>query len=248
MAKLPNNIPFEQWVDHIFDHPVKKNAWYSRVNADWWDTEHLPTQAVSHLTRVFENPLTVLAKFSDDQIGQGLWYLLSASASNYAHSLKDRKVDLAKRLRCINAMFVTFQQLCTQRCLTTWDVEREPKKRANTQLDSVCYMWWDIVPLGGKPDGDDHIKLNAQILNVMTKELALNSEACQQSALHGLGHWYSYYPTQVEIVIDHYLAHSLKLRPELLDYAQKAQSRLCTVSRGQVPFLKSRATLCVTQI
>jgi len=220
MAKISNKISFEQWVDHVFDHTVKKNAWYWRNNDNRWDVEKLPAQAVSHLTRLFENPLTALAKFSDDQIGQGLWYLLDGSTSNYAHSLKVNKVPLSNRLRCFDAMFTTFQQLFTPRCLPTWDVEHEPKKRVGTQLDGVCYMWWDILPLHGTTAGDDDIAIGATVLAVLTKTLALKSEACQQNALHGLGHWY---PKPIETIIDQYLARSHNLRPELLDYAQDAR-------------------------
>lgn len=223
MAKLPNNISFEQWVDHIFDHTVKKNAWYWRDNHDWWDEEKLPAQAVSHLTRLFENPLTALAKFSDDQMGQGLWYLLNSATSNYAQALKVSEVALPDRLRCVDAMFITFQQLFAPRCLSTWDVEHEPKKRVGTQLDGVCYMWWDILPLHGTTAGSDHVAIGTTVLAVLTKTLALKSEACQQNALHGLGHWYSYYPKPIETIIDQYLARSHNLRAELLDYAQDAR-------------------------
>lgn len=222
MTWLPNNISFPQWIDHVFDHSVKKNAWHMRKSAAHWQVERHAIQAVEYLTRLFENPVTTLARFSDDQIGQGFWYLVGSFS--YANTLKVREVSLPDRLRCIQAMFTTFEQLFGQRCLPTWDVEQESKKRASTQLDIICYMWWDIFPLIGSDKVDDHIAVSAEILSVLTKELALKSEACQQSALHGLGHWHLYHPNQVEAIVDRYTSRSPKLRPELLDYAQHAHS------------------------
>jgi hypothetical protein len=40
----------------------------------------------------------------------------------------------------------------------------------------------------------------------MEHTLWLNSLACQESALHGLGHWQALYPEQVAGIVDHFCA------------------------------------------
>jgi len=58
----------------------------------------------------------------------------------------------------------------------------------------------------------------------MTNALALDSIACQESALHGLGHWHGAYPDEVEAIVDRFLAAHPTSRPELLTYARSARS------------------------
>ena len=53
--------------------------------------------------------------------------------------------------------------------------------------------------------------------------LRLQSVACQESALHGLGHWAVDYNTIVRPIIDGYLSDNRALRPELRAYAEGAR-------------------------
>lgn len=57
----------------------------------------------------------------------------------------------------------------------------------------------------------------------MERTLQLDNIACQESALHGLGHWHSAYPKEVERIIDAFLQSNLNIRPELEQYAQSAR-------------------------
>jgi len=54
--------------------------------------------------------------------------------------------------------------------------------------------------------------------------LELDHIACQESALHGLGHWAHSYPERVEKIVDEFLTHNENLRPELKQYALQARS------------------------
>jgi hypothetical protein len=58
----------------------------------------------------------------------------------------------------------------------------------------------------------------------MADVLALDSVACQESALHGLGHWQAAYPHVVEATIDRFLAARPRARPELVAYARGARA------------------------
>ncbi len=75
------NLSFEEWIEHAFSREVRiqQAAWYFDPNHDWWDPK--PVEAVAYLTRLFEDPERTLCWFSDDQIAQGLTYLVGTSAS-----------------------------------------------------------------------------------------------------------------------------------------------------------------------
>jgi hypothetical protein len=57
----------------------------------------------------------------------------------------------------------------------------------------------------------------------MRRILAVDSVACQESALHGLGHWQRHYPTFVREAIDEFLTTRKNMRRELREYAQCAR-------------------------
>jgi hypothetical protein len=57
----------------------------------------------------------------------------------------------------------------------------------------------------------------------MASSLALSSAACQESALHGLGHWRRYDPQDVERIVDAYLAAGAPADPRLIGYAKAAR-------------------------
>jgi hypothetical protein len=84
-------------------------------------------------------------------------------------------------------------------------------------------MWWDIIPIGPDPDDTSCSSLDSAVLDVLTRTLALDSIACQEAALHGLGHWHFAYPEETKSIIDTYLAEA---RPEgpLLEYARQARA------------------------
>ena len=74
-------LPFDEWIEHAFAHEVRfqRASWFFDPDHDWWDPD--PGEAVSHLTRLFTEPEHSLRWFSDEQIAQGLTYLVSTSAS-----------------------------------------------------------------------------------------------------------------------------------------------------------------------
>jgi hypothetical protein len=57
----------------------------------------------------------------------------------------------------------------------------------------------------------------------MDATLKIDSIACQESALHGLGHWELFYPAEVAEIVDQYLKENPNLRSELKNYALDAR-------------------------
>jgi hypothetical protein len=84
-------------------------------------------------------------------------------------------------------------------------------------------MWWDVFPTQGRPADLAYSEVDAELLAVMKQVLALDSLACQESALHGLGHWQEHYAAVAAKTIDEFLARRGSMRPELRAYAEDAR-------------------------
>lgn len=208
-------MPFEEWVTSIFGPgPDEMNPWHLE-----------PQVTVAYLTNLFENAARVLEPFSETQITQGLWYLLGES-SNPMYELLNLDVPWAERKRCIFSIFTLFEQFFAQRCSP--HLSHLPTLQTDSShvspLNRICYMWWDIFPTWGEPGDATCKQIDEALLEVMRRCLALSSEACRESALHGLGHWHLHYPTQVEVILDQFLESSPHLEVELKAYAEAARA------------------------
>jgi hypothetical protein len=75
----------------------------------------------------------------------------------------------------------------------------------------------------GGPAPEDRRLLHAAALETLTAILRLDSITCQESALHGLGHWHSAFPEQVESMIDAFISTHADAPAALLTYARNAR-------------------------
>lgn len=223
MSNPLKHLSFDEWLAHVFDHPVNEGGrkWYWDPDAAWWDGS--ATDTVRFMTQAFENAAVVLQTYSDAQLNQGLWYLADNGCSNHMFALLDTGVAWAARQRCIRAIDSLFEQCFARRCTPHLSHLDEP---GASELNLVCYMWWDIIPIIGQPNNPAQRELDQEILGVFESALRLDSVACRESALHGLGHWQPYYPRRVEQIIDRFLGKQNGLREELRAYAMNA-SRGC---------------------
>jgi hypothetical protein len=216
---------FEAWVQAIFDHPEDASQWQFQDSPldEWTISSEL---LVEYITRVFEQPDAVFAPFSDRQVAQSLWYHFASEGSGNLYALLDARVPWPRRKRCADSIFTLFRQYFARRCsphLGHLDEAPEAQHPAN----GLCYMWWDIFPTWGKPEQHEQAALDQALLQVMQLTLRLDSDACRESALHGLSHWHLHYPQQVQATIDAFLreeAAQHALRPELLRYARIARA------------------------
>jgi hypothetical protein len=211
----PANLPFGEWIDSVFDHPVDESKWY------WSDatSEIAPTLAIEHLTRLFKTGDPVLSRFSSSQIGQGLWYLVCGACSNYMWPLVQEGLPWEARRDGIRAIVPLFEQVFAARCSDHLSHLDEPDA---DPLNEVCYMWWDLFPTWGDPNDTSCVARDRETLQVMARLLSLDSAACQESALHGLGHWYPQYPEFVERSVREFLQENGGIRKEIRLYALNA--------------------------
>jgi hypothetical protein len=213
------DLSFEGWLEHAFGHEVRFHAspWYFDPDCDGWAPE--PATALAYLTRLFEDPEPALRWFADSQIAQGLTYLLCTSASGDNGWFYATEVPLAQRLRCVDAIGTFFARLFAPRC--TPHLSHLSETNAGP-LNGVCYMWWDEFPCLALPDDPHHDTLHATALRTMDHILALPSQACQESALHGLGHWQRRH-SAVTGIIDRFIDNNPALDPRLTSYARSAR-------------------------
>jgi hypothetical protein len=116
LAKDDHNLSFEEWIEHAFSHEVRiqQAAWYFDPNHDLWDPN--PLEAVAYLTRLFEDSERTLFWSSDDQIAQGLTYLVGTSASGDNGWLSAMEVPIEARVRCVEGIGKLFDRLFAPRC------------------------------------------------------------------------------------------------------------------------------------
>jgi len=217
VPKIINSLSFGDWVAHVFDHPVENPQWYWNLEAD--EVELDEDTLVDYAFRLFADSDAVLNEFSDAQVNQGLWFLVGESTTDL-YALRSDDVALAKRLKCIDAISNLFATTLAERCTEHLSHIDEP---GCGTLNSVCYMWWDIFPLSGKPSDESLREIDEHCLAVMENVLTSTSIACQESALHGLGHWQSKYPEKVMKIVDAYLGAHEDLRGDLRNYAMAAR-------------------------
>jgi hypothetical protein len=214
-------LSYDDWLEHAFGREVRTygNPWFFDPDSDWWTPSS--AEYVANVTRLFENPAPLLEKFADSQIAQGLTYLVDVSATGDDGHLADSAVPLGDRIRLVRATVVLFRRLFALRCAPCLSHLDEP---GAGPLNGRCYMWWDTFPSLGLAGDAGLSAMQAAALSAMVDILAIDSVACQESALHGLGHWNTVAPERVAGIIDAFLLQNPGTRPELVTYAKAARS------------------------
>ncbi len=206
---------FEEWISHVFAHPPEQDNWWQDSDALEWNVP--PSETVPFLARTFKESGSLLKPFTDDQAGSGLWYI----CSEIAFSLCQESVPLATRKDAIACMRELYSDCFNTRCSRLLSHLNEA---SNSRLNVSCYMLWDLFPYPIEEENTAHEEISEECLRVMELALGLESDACRESALHGLGHWFYSYPEQVGRAIDRFLEAYPNARPELLAYARKART------------------------
>jgi hypothetical protein len=202
MGKQLKNLSFEGWLTYVFDHPVPADdakAWYWDIDREEWHED--PADAIRFMTQAFENAAEVFRPYSDAQLNQGLWFIVSSSCSNHMLALLDASVPWPAQQLCIYSIHQLYEQCFAKRCSPHLSHLNEP---GANPLNLVCYMWWDIMPIYGHPDDPIWKEMDEDILRVMESTLQLDSIPCRESALHGLGHWQHHYPERVGEIINNF--------------------------------------------
>jgi hypothetical protein len=218
---VPADSEFSAWIAEMFDHPVTKDG-------RWWaddlpEAEPLPPEiAIERLRRLCEESDSWPAAFSDAQLGQGLWHVFDYCAGEPS-PLTDPSVDITLRVRCIAAIERLYSKLFAKQCTEELGHLQRPGG-PDWSLDGTCYMLWDIAALHDPWTTEPEPEIAEVCLRVLRAILTLPNAACQESALHGLGHWHRRQPEHVAKIIDEFVAAHSSLSPALLKYANHARA------------------------
>jgi hypothetical protein len=219
MGRVLRDISFDRWVRFLFDRSVTDPPWYQDADPD--TAEAQPERVITYATNLFERAGIFLAQYSDAQVNQGLWCLIGEGYSPLC-ALGEASIPLEHRVHCIRSISTVFETCFVPRCTSHLSHLHEPEAGTGA-LNSVCYMWWDIFPLAGEPENTLRREIDEACLSLMETTLQHSSIACQESALHGLGHWKLSYPDRCQGIISTFIQRHPNLRRELLEYAERAK-------------------------
>jgi hypothetical protein len=215
---MTTDLSLDAWIRYVFDHPVADPAWHFDIDAPYHELS--AARSAELIADTFERSGEVLQRFTDAQLNQGLWFLVSSGSSDYMFCLTDASVPWPLRQRVLRAFIPLFRDVMVPRCTPSLSHLAEP----GGALNSACYMWWDLLPLDGSWEaGRPPEPIHAETLLVLARLLAIPHDACRESALHGLGHLALFHPEAVP-VIEAFLSAPEGMRPELLAYARQART------------------------
>ncbi len=147
---------------------------------------------------LFHNSSILLTQFRPEQLEQGFWFLLGPKL-DLPRLIWDERLSRELREDTIEAMVEVFRQLFSK-----------------NPLDTICYMWWDLVI---SPYQRRDSALEEKVVEALALILKMDSHQCQKAALHGLGHLES---TAKKAVIEIYLEQNPHLDLDAQAYAAAA--------------------------
>jgi len=216
MDKIQHNLAsasFEEFIDFLFDHKVvpipdtQSDApepwyWHSEVEYD-------AVAVVGYYIRLFSNPRFLLLKFSRDQLEQGFWAIHSGNLEcSVDQMIWHKGVPFEDREHCVQSMFHLFEKLF-----------------AYDSFDTSVNMWWDSLAYDwhcgnrSRSNGGEDQLIQDVMFQTLGRILSLPSEACQMSALHGLGHLHH---PDTQNLIERFLRENCSASAKLREYAQEA--------------------------
>ena len=200
-------MPFDDWVVAVFDPEVE----------DPWPP---PAQDLAHLTRLFADPVAALEGLTDDEVGIGLWSVLDSGGAGTALAVNDGALPLADRIGCIRLIPDLYRAVFEPRCSERLGHLGEQGNR----LEMICYMFWDVAVIGGPPDDREGNLLEDAVLDVLHDLLHIPHAACQESAIHGLGHRVGRHPERAPLLLERWLQRGTVRDERLRTYAAAART------------------------
>lgn len=208
---------YQEWLQFVFAHRVTNPQWYFDIDAPEFDSTE--QEDVELIRETFTRSGEDLKKFSDGQVNQGIYFLADPSGSNYMFSIRDGKVPLSAKIAAIHSIYDLYRKCFAVRCAEILGHIDEP---GGTDLNPICYMFWDVCPISYLEDSKDAGDLEEAIFSVLSDTIRIPHRACIEGGLHGLGDIAYRYKKRVRKIIDDYLI-TAKIDDTLLEYAERAR-------------------------
>jgi len=206
-----------EFTQYLYERPVDGTEWYFCEGHE--DPDLTKDQLVKLATLAFMDVAKAASKFDEKQVCMGLRYLINPSCGPIPYLYLDTSVDFAIRSKAIVSMRDVFRNL-----FVNLDGEYGLYRISGglpLSYREMCYMWWDMFPRHGVPSRTDMEETDAVICQTIESILEIENLACQESALHGLGHWFSSRPDEVVRAIESFLPRaSINLKEYAIDAMQ----------------------------
>lgn len=206
---------YEEFVDFLFQRHEEDKEWY--FAEDFVPPKLNSETQVLYARQIFKNAEAYAKTFTERQFCLGLTYLINPAASWHCYSYLEPSVDEAVRLSVFDSMYDVFSFVFNQRCR---EAVSNRADLSSATYGYMCYMWWDVFPRHGVPFEAHLQETDRAIQRLLAKQLTLQSVACKESALHGLGHWHAAFSDFVEKTI---AGASLEIPESLKEYAKRAR-------------------------
>jgi len=170
-----DKLSFEQLLDFAFDRSLADEFWYHEEENEFSFGETSVT--TRHLIKLFRQPEILLERYSAEQVEQGFWFVTYLLCFiKFDGLFWDKRLPFSLREDLIFSAFDLFSRFF-----------------AHHPSESICFMWWDSLAYGyymenGQPEDEDGAQVQQAMFETLKKILTIDSEECQKSALHGLGH------------------------------------------------------------
>jgi hypothetical protein len=224
-------MEYQVWIDEIFN---RKQV--DEFDLDWSDDfcDRLYKMEGEEILRLisltFEQSGTDLMPFSDVQASFGINFLTNETRDPM-HAVYDINIPLAIRRQTIESFVPLYRDFFTKRCDDCFSSDTK------NPLNTRCYKLWysdhpDIYCFlqGNGPDANEMCET---FIDMLEKILFIPHTACQESALHGLGHsimrcsfskeYPKSYSRRMLVVIDQNLQSSIGNK-NLIQYAKQAKT------------------------
>lgn len=200
-----------EWVELVFGQAIPGEYGVPRLEGICGPDQ----QTLDRLSQVFEDP-TLLQHYPDAVLDRAFWDVWDAAF----RAVYDSAIDWRVRYRFIRSFDTLFRRFFAGRCAPVLNHLGEEGGPLNVSR----YMWFDpncwlFLRHAKTPNPCD-----AAMLASIRSILAIDHTACQEAALHGLGHRPSYQRAGVQEIIDRFLTANPGLTESLRSYALACRS------------------------
>ncbi|RNC80484.1 MAG: hypothetical protein ED559_01335 [Phycisphaera sp.] len=208
-----NHIPFEDWVDWMFNRQDDQWPWGDDrgLRSNWFRNNRLMAE---HFIELHRNSVKSLKDLTNFQIGNGLWNLYTAALG--LSPLDGNGIHAKLHYEMIASLVPMLQQLLP---------ERVPHHEgyANDRISDAVYMFWDSAPVSPFRKNHTDRELLDVCISEMQQALNVKHPAAHKHALHGLGEFHLDIPDRAKSIIDEWLEQNPYVLDSIRNYAVKAR-------------------------
>lgn len=218
----------EAWRDWWFGYLCQPNPdepGELRYRALAWDIDkYAPfdssATAVAALQWLFERAGELMPRYDREAVANGLWQIAHSLKLQYGHALWDANAADDAIDGALQAMPRLFSDLFAMQCAPAMS---SYPSQTDDELNGICYMWFDLLGLDFIERNGISRRRVAAAVRTMGNVLYIRHVACQESALHGLGHVARYNAALVRSPVNRFLSENKCAAPALRAYAERAR-------------------------